>query len=68
MVKDVYLIGGPAAGRVVSIPDEQKTLTVQYLRDPKSESRADSDYAECRYEPKHKGDYLAHEFHWLGEY
>jgi hypothetical protein len=65
MAKDVYLIGGPAAGRVVKIPDDQKTITVQYM---KQDTGPESQYAECRYEPKQKSDLIAHEFHWMGDY
>ena len=64
MAKDVYLIGGPAAGRIVRIPDAQKAVTVQWV---KSNSGTESEYAESRYAPKGKSDFESNEFHWLGD-
>jgi hypothetical protein len=65
MTKDAYLIGGPAAGRVVCIHDKQEEITVQFF---KPDSATGKLHREGRYAPKTKSDLEAQEFHWMGEY
>jgi hypothetical protein len=65
MTKDAYLIGGPAAGRVVKIHDKQDEITVQYT---KPEGATGKEHREGRYAPKTKSDLDSQEFHWMGEY
>jgi hypothetical protein len=65
MTKDAYLIGGPAAGRVFTIPDDQEEITVQFVN---ADSAPGKIYREGRYAPKNKSDLVAQEFHWMGEY
>lgn len=65
MTKDAYLIGGPAAGRIVTIHDEQEEITVQFV---KPNSAPGIVYREGKYAPKTPSDLKAQEFHWMGEY
>jgi hypothetical protein len=65
MARDVYLIGGPAAGRVVSIHEKQEEITVQFL---KAESAPGKEHREGKYAPKRQDDLAMCEFHWMGEY
>lgn len=64
MTTQAYLVGGPAAGKVVAIHDEQEEIEVRFV---KPDGSPDLKFRTGRYAPKVPADLEAHEFYWMGE-